>query len=325
MSQALSWAAKSILAVLTLMQSFAQLQASGGETIATETKTLRVITYNVQFLPAPVDSRNERKRPEYRARRIAQEVSRFDIVGLQETFHQRFRTKIIDQTRPAWNGTLHHVMSPTPDGFYTSGGCLILTRLPIRASTSTVFANYSTFQEHGFRADGFAAKGVIHARIARGPDETDNYIDVFVTHLEARADHLRQLQYRELADFVQRTSDPDHPILLLGDLNTRGTPKYRDDPQSPYSVLLRLLGEARPNGGVVDLWPRLRGTAHGGTTHQESTEIGKRIDYIMLGNPKPPGVQLKPISIDVNLFQDQEVVALSDHNAVVAELQWPAR
>ena len=309
---------------LALGPAFNGQPVAAAEQPSLDATILRVITYNVQFLPEPVSSQNKRAHPDYRARRIAREVSRYDIVGLQETFHPKYRKLIVDQTRRAWNGTLRQVVSPTPPGFFTSGGLLLLTRLPLSDSSSMVFANYSRPADYGLRADGFAAKGVLHARIARCKDEPDNFIDVFVTHLEARADRLRPAQYQELANFVKKTSDPNRPMLLMGDLNTEGQSAFQNDPQSQYSDLLRRLNEARPNGGVVDLWTRLRGQARGGTTEQESEAIGKRIDYIFLGNPSAPHVQLTPLAIDVQLFQDSKVIALSDHNAVAAELEWPA-
>jgi endonuclease/exonuclease/phosphatase family metal-dependent hydrolase len=190
-------------------------------------------------------------------------------------------------------------------------------------STSTVFANYSKPSVYGQRADGYAAKGVLHARIARSPDEPGNYIDVFVTHLEARADDLRPLQYKEMADFIRKTIDADHAVLMLGDMNTYGMIEFQEDPKSQYSQMMRALRGAHPQREVFDLWPTLNGDALGGTTEQESSEIGKRVDYILLGNPREGGVRLKPKRINVELYQDEQVGALSDHNAVVAELDWP--
>lgn len=288
-----------------------------------EQARLRIITYNVQFLPEPVSWKNERPQPEYRTRRIAEELRNFDVVGLQELFHETYRNQLIEHTRTAWNGILHRVLSPHPPGFHTSGGCVLLTRRPLLTSGSMVFANFSKPEEFGLRADGHAAKGAIHARIARSSTELDNFIDVFVTHLEARADVLRPLQYGELAEFIQKKADPTRPMLVLGDFNTYGMPEYQQDPNSQYSQLLGALNAVRPDGGVIDLWPHLNGPAHGGTTEQESAELGKRIDYIFLGNPNRSAVRLKPLRIHVELYQDARVGALSDHNAVIAELLWP--
>ncbi|NOY40221.1 MAG: hypothetical protein GXP26_00085 [Planctomycetes bacterium] len=286
-----------------------------------QVETIRVITYNVQFLPGLASVKNKRLHPEYRAERIAEELSQFDIVGLQETFHGKYRGQIISQVKQLWEGKLQSVESPTPKGFFTSGGCLILSRLPITDSNSTVYANFSKPADHGLRADGFAAKGVIHARLARDSDSNER-LDVFVTHLEARDDDLRPLQYAEMTTFIKERSDPRWPALIVGDMNTRGAKPFREDSESQYSKLVELLRKARPNCDLIDVWPYLKGDALGGTNEQESHEIGKRIDYLFVLNPPRPNAQLKPISVEVRLFQDPKVTALSDHNAVVAELEW---
>ncbi len=304
------------------MPSIATLLIAGSLLATTDTTTIRVITYNVQFLPEPVAFLNERPNAEYRAQRIAEEVSRYDLVGLQEAFHSKHRGQILDHLRKAWDGQLNHVLSPKPDGFLTSGGCALLTMLPVRTTTSSVFANFSKPADYGIRADGFAAKGVIHARISRSEDDLKNTLDVFVTHLEARDDDIRPRQYVELADFIRQASDPARPMLLMGDMNTKGMIENREDADSQYSLLMRQLHHSRPDGGVIDIWPRLRGKALGGTTTQASSETGKRIDYIFVGNPKTPAPQLRPTSIEVKPYLDAEVTALSDHSAVVVEFEW---
>jgi len=285
---------------------------------------LSVISYNVQFLPPPASFANKRPQPDYRATRIAEEVSKFDIVGLQETFHPKHRQQILDGVSNAWSNKLQSFVAPQPDGFATNGGCMLLTQLPLVATRATVFAHYSKPEDYGFAADGFAAKGVIHGRIARSESEPNEFIDVYVTHLEARADQLRPKQYAEMADFIKQTSDPARPMILMGDLNTNGLTENRRDPNAQYAQLMKELQRARSTG-VVDVWVALRGDDHGGTSHQESTEIGKRIDYILISNPKPPASQLIPRSIEVETYQDGRVKALSDHNAVIAEFEWTRR
>lgn len=286
-------------------------------------EALRVLTYNVQFLPGLAAAKNERRNPDYRAKRIGEEIAKFDIVALEEVFEEKYREKILDEVRKAWGENVYTVVSPKPEGRY-NGGCMIVSRLPILVSDAVVFEHFSKPEDFGLRADGFAAKGVIHARVSRGKEGSTDFVDVFATHLEARDDSLRPEQYKEMAAFVRRVSDPGHPVLLLGDFNTRGMKEYRDDPASQYTQLLRALQEARP-GGVVDVWPSLRGEALGGTTEQESEEIGKRIDYVFLGNPRVAGPRLLAKSIAVHLFQDPEVVALSDHNAVGVEFMWEGK
>ncbi len=305
--------AAGLLAALTCLPTHAQSD-----------DTLSVITYNVQFLPGMASSANKRKEPVYRADHIAEEMSAYDIVALQETFHVRFRQQIIDGIQGAWGGKGHALVSPDKEGHFTNGGCIIITRLPVLETNAMVFTHFSSPKDYGVRADGHAAKGVIHARIARDADSPDAFVDVFVTHLEARQDELRPEQYKEMAAFIKEYSDPAHPMLLMGDLNTRGNPEYRADPKSQYSQLMMALRDARPDGGITDVWPALHGDTLGGTTEQESADVGKRIDYVLVGNPASTGWALRPERIEVRLFQDDKVVALSDHNAVAAEFTWSA-
>lgn len=286
-----------------------------------QVETIRIITYNVQFLPGLASVKNKRSNPKYRAERIAEEVSEFDIVGLQETFQSKYRKQILGQVEQNWGGNLQSIRSPTAKGFFATGGCLLLSRWPIADSNSVVFTNFSKPADYGLRADGFAAKGVIHARIA-SVGTPDEHLDVFVTHLESKADDMRKRQFEELGAFVKSVSERSRPAIVIGDMNTRGAKSFREDSESQYSQLVEQLGKARPNCELIDVWPYLKGDALGGTNKQESHEIGKRIDYLFVLNPPRPNAQLKPISVEVRLFQDPKVTALSDHNAVAAELEW---
>jgi len=291
-------------------------------TAAAEERPLSVITYNVQFLPGMASAFNDRPEPEYRAKRIAEEVAAFDIVGLQEMFHVIHRGWLLDALQEKWEGGGNVVIAPKPEGFYGNGGTLLATRMPIVEEDAMVFKHFSKPEDHGTRADGYAAKGVIFGRVAMSDGPDAPHIDVYVTHLEARQDDLRPLQYKEWADFVKKTTDPNAPALFLGDFNTKGSQPFRDDPDSQYSQMMAALNAARPNAPVVDVWLELRPDEFGGTSDQDSTETGKRIDYILMSNPSDGASRLVPEDIEVRLYQDEKVTALSDHNAVAANFTW---
>lgn len=285
--------------------------------------SIRVITYNVQFLPSPADLRNKRGEPEYRATRIAQEIGKFDIIALQEVFHTRWKEHIIAAVRAAWDGELHVFESPKAEGHFTTGGCLILSRYPFVETNSMVYRNFSTPADYGLVADGLAAKGVIHARVSLGGGDGDgagNPIDVFVTHIEAAARDLRPLQYAEMAEFIGRTSDPAIPMLLLGDLNTNGNPMHWDDPKSQYSLLMGELNRVRPSG-ISDVWRKLENKNPGGTTEQDPLALGNRIDYIIQSSGNRGGLDIRARSIRVEVYSDPKLFALSDHNAVIADFE----
>lgn len=304
------------------------------ETLADETTggdvppaNLRVISYNVQFLPGPAAIANNRKNPKYRARTIGQKMSEFDIVCLNEVFDDAPRILLLDQLKRAWGDDYQVVTGPIPDDKRVNGGLAIVSHLPMIQTHSTIYTKASDPKKYGFKADGFAAKGVLHARILRSKDAAkDDYLDVFTTHMEARVDEIRWEQYPELAAFVAEHSDPHHPVLILGDFNTRGEPEYRDDPKAPYHLLIAELEEKLPAAKLIDSWPSRFPDELGGTNEQESSDIGHRIDYVFMANPLEPHTRFELRDIRINGFLDPEVVALSDHSAVEADLYWtPAK
>ncbi|MBX3413057.1 MAG: sphingomyelin phosphodiesterase [Pirellulales bacterium] len=286
-------------------------------------RKLRVISYNVQFLPGIASIANRRKDPAYRAKTIGEKMASFDIVGLNEVFEHRPRKTLLESLEKGWDGKISSVVSPDPEDKRFNGGLAIATHYPIVASHVLTYSKGSSPKDYGLQADGFAAKGALHAQIALEGDRADSpSVDVFVTHLESKSDEIRRLQYTELAGFIREHSSPDRPTLILGDMNTRGNPSYQQDSASAYNQMIKNYGAARGENKLVDLWPHLMGEALGGTNEQESTEIGNRIDYVMFSNPTQGGLQLVPKSIQVNGYLDERVGALSDHSAVEAEFVW---
>lgn len=289
-----------------------------------ELRSIKVISYNVQFLPGPGRAVNKRKNLPYRAETLGRLMANYDIVGLQETFDDEPREKLLAALKAQWGDEYHVVVHPRPDEKRFNGGLLIASRFPF---IETNFMHYTVFskpEDFGVTADGFAGKGVLHARIDLPGKGTEDYVDVFVTHLEARADDLRPAQYLEMAAFIKAHSDNRHPTLIMGDMNTKGMLEQRNDPGSQYSQLLKAFSDAREGSNMIDVWPYLMGEARGATTEQETTEKGSRIDYVFVSNPLPENqyTAFTPRKVSVNGFLDPQVVALSDHSAVEVEFDW---
>jgi endonuclease/exonuclease/phosphatase family metal-dependent hydrolase len=208
-----------------------------------------------------------------------------------------------------------------------TGGLAIISRFPFLETNVHTYTQSSSPEKYGFLADGYATKGVLHARIAltdaKSPHEA---VDVFVTHMEAREDALRPSQYAEFAEFVGRHASPERPALMLGDFNTRGDAAEMQNADSPYNLMLSKYRAAQPEMKLVDLWAAI-GQGKGGTSDQERDDGGRRIDYIFVLNPLRSAAVLEPKLVEVNRFLDPQVTALSDHSAVQAVLKWtpPAR
>lgn len=311
-----------VLSALSLWAGPHAAGAARGEDSGSAGKTIKVIVYNVQFLPGLAGVLNERRDPEYRARTIGQKLADYDIVGLNEVFDGRCRELLLDQLRKAWGKDFNVIVSPKPADGRLIGGGAIASRLPFLQTNSTIYTAYSRPEKYGVFADGFAAKGVIHARIRCGQATSKaDAIDVFVTHLDSKDDAARKIQYAELAEFVHKHSDPKQPTLIMGDMNTAGNVRHRQDAHSAYHTMMSIYGRARPGSKVVDVWPLLN-AGEGGTKDQTSPSGGKRIDYVFLSNPLEGGPRLRPISARVRPFLDPRVVALSDHSAVEAVFRW---
>ncbi len=293
---------------------------AGQPAVADEPRDLAVISYNVQFLPGVAQIANKRKQPAYRALELGRQLARFDIVCLQEVFEHQHRERLLAGLREAWGEAYQGVAISKPNDQRFMGGVAIAARLPLVETNEHIYTVASSPQKYGVMADGFAAKGVLHARLARAKGAPHDYIDVFVTHLEAREDALRPTQYRELAEFVRQHTSADHPVLITGDMNTHGNTEDLADPQSAYHDMFEVYQAARPGVPLVDLWTAA-GQGPAGTNDQEAADGGDRIDYIFLSNPAGPP-RLEPQCAKVNRFLDDQVGALSDHSAVEAAFIW---
>lgn len=283
---------------------------------------LKVITYNVQFLPSIAAWANKRPLPNYRATMIAQALSPYDVIGLNELFADEPRQILLAEMKKIWGEALSIHLSPKVDKGRFAGGLAIISRLPLIETNAHTYTQFSKPEQFGLKADGFVTKGALHARIATTGDKSvDHAIDVFITHMEARDDSVRPSQYAEFADFVRQHSSPDRPALMMGDFNTAGDPAQLADKQSAYHQMTNQLRAARAESLFIDLWDSF-GKGAGGTSDQIGEKGGKRIDYIFLLNPQhadTPRLQTQKIS--VNRFLDPKVIALSDHSAVEAILQ----
>jgi endonuclease/exonuclease/phosphatase family metal-dependent hydrolase len=307
---------------------------------------LRVASYNVQFVTPdlPLVRHLLREWPGHkpnvttRAEAIATRLACFDIVALQETINDRRRREMFERLESA--GRACGMPSRLPSGrmfAFVDGPDVadesswlplvgdelaLASRLPVIATEGHVYR-----QATG--EDMLAAKGVLHAQLAGGADD---FIDVFVTHLQAGSEHgaVRRGQIEELSAFIRRTRNGGaHPVLVLGDFNVRGSRVDRRDPGSDYHFLVQQLNAAVAPRRFIDAWLATNAedpeTASGtkprvlldGTLrpHEE------RIDYIFLTGPgaTPRAMRLDFFASDL-IVDGAPVGHLSDHAAVLAEI-----
>ncbi len=209
------------------------------------------------------------------------------------------------------------------------GGLLLLSRFPIEQTHTVTYRNASRFLSSGFKADGFAAKGALHARLRLG-DDPSAVIDCFLTHLESRSDKARDGQIDELAEFIKQHAAPGRPMIVLGDFNVTADRLPDVSEGEEVSQYGRLRQKLPHDGGqLVDVWPALR-DEHGGTSDALAEDGGRRIDYIFLSKPNAAKgtAVLRPREVKLVRMLDEDVPegSLSDHCGVacLAEFRWAA-
>jgi endonuclease/exonuclease/phosphatase family metal-dependent hydrolase len=307
--------------------------------------TLRVASYNVQFVTPdlPLVRQVLREWPGHkpnvtaRAEAIAKRLACFDVIALQETINDRRRREMFERLESAGRSCGKPSRLPSGRVFAVVDGpdvtdeegwlplvgdeLALASRLPVVAVDGHIYA-------HAAEADRLAAKGVLHARLARAAADL---IDVFVTHMQAGAEHgaVRRRQIEELASFIRsKVNGAAHPVLVLGDFNVRGSLVDRQDPGSDYRFLVQALNAAVAPRRLVDTWLATNAadpdTASGtkprllpdGTRrpHEE------RVDYIFVAGAD----SLRPSSVVREFFPSEMIIdgrrlgPLSDHAAVLA-------
>ncbi len=309
---------------------------------------LRVASYNVQFVTPdlPLVRHLLREWPGHkpnvtaRAEAIATRLACFDVVALQETINDHRRREMFERLESAGRACGKPSRLPSGRMFAFVDGpdvenastwlplvgdeLALASRLPVVAVDGHVYG-------HAAEEDRLAAKGVLHARLARADDDL---IDVFVTHMQAGAEHgaVRRRQIEELASFIRRkVNGATHPVLVLGDFNVRGSRVDRQDPSSDYRFLVQTLNAALAPRRIIDTWlatnaedpetdsgtkPRVLpdGTRR---PHEE------RVDYVFLAGPRatPRTMRLDFFASDL-MVDGAPVGHLSDHAAVLAEISW---
>ncbi len=276
---------------------------------------IRVLAYNVHLLPGLADTLAAKVgRPEARARRIGEFVAAYDLVGLCEVFDRDRASELLAAVERVAPGRHSVVRGPKPSGYFTGSGLLLLSRFPVEAWHRITFGEASRFAEFGWRADGFAAKGALHARVRH---DSGVRIDCFVTHLESKSGPARAVQVEALARFIGELSAPDRPIVLMGDLNVNADPAGGE--ATAYGRMMA--GLADSGRTMRDVWPLLRGKEipPDGPVGRSGRQ---RKDYVLVSAPAVEAAgRLEPRSVRILPLYDGEIPggAWSDHPAVECE------
>jgi endonuclease/exonuclease/phosphatase family metal-dependent hydrolase len=279
---------------------------------------VRLFFYNTHLLPGIAQTiAGHRGQDEYRTAAIAAKLHRYDLIGLCEVFESDRRREIIRIAQQDSRNAFRAIEQPKPWGRHFIGsGLLMLSRYPIEGEPHFItYRHASRIVTNGWKADGFAAKGAIHARL-RLREYPAAYADCFLTHLESVSAKARAEQVKELAGFIAEHASLDRPAILMGDLNVAADfPASGGAPDSEYLRLANSLTYGAQR--LVDLWPIFH-AGRGGTSDALAQEDCRRIDYVFISPPQLTGPTVEPLSIRVEPFLDEKVKqgSLSDHAAL---------
>lgn len=298
-----------------------------------ETRTLRVLTYNVWLRPPPfLDGQASR------ARALPQQLRGHDVLVLCEAFRRRLSLELFADLAGAYPHQSHPApprdatdRSDTDNGVRLwGGGVAILSRWPIEA---TARRSFSGIIGH---PDRHANKGVLYARI----NKQGQRYHIFGSHTQAppegyvRAAHralgrdaearflaFREAQFDRMRAFIEEQAiSRQEPVVIAGDLNTD-----RLNAPAEYEGMLRRLAAAEGQ--------HTAGPAATFDPQHNPLATGQRpmwLDYVLWSRRhlQPAGSQIRVLPLREEQGWRRHPLGrrhhdLSDHYAVAAELVFP--
>ncbi len=260
---------------------------------------LKVLTWNIWWRFGPWEQRQPA---------IATTLKRLDadIIALQEVWSDEATNQAAELAAEL---RYHHVFASSMDIKEFGFGNAFLSRWPITRQDSVILYGQKETDE---------GRLALFAEI----DGPRGLIPVFSTHLNWRYEHshIRQRQVADLARFVDGMRPWSFPPIVCGDFNA-----------SPESEELRMLKGLTtcPVEGLFfhDAWNVAGGDGSGFTWENmnpyvvEELEPNRRIDYILVGEPKARGAG-HVVDCRVTGNEPIDGVWPSDHHAVSAELRY---
>jgi hypothetical protein len=263
--------------------------------------TIDVLAYNVYMLTPPTAFTDQ----EERAGILPAHIGGYDAIILSEVFYNSARDSILlpglAADYPYRTAVVDDPQSPE------DGGCMIVSKWPITASTSIVYDSCDG-------SDCLAAKGAMYARI----DKNGVPYHIFGTHTQAWQTGIlfRQAQLRQLRAFVDAINIPaNEAVLLGGDLNVDMILNNLGE----YTNMFDILRAEEPHyqGNPYSYDPGLNLYASG-TDYEYLDYVLRLSDYLA------PTDSLNEVHIYRSIHDDVwEYFDLSDHFAVAGHFVFP--
>jgi len=269
---------------------------------ASAKKPLRILTYNVQFLPG--FAIHLKHKPHVRAPHIAQAIinDSIDIVVLQEIFDKKAR-KILEQKMKAHYPYFIGPGKSQPKNWKNGTGVMIFSKHAFTPLEKIKFSKCSGL-------DCLVKKGVIGIEV----DYPTQKFQIFGTHFQAfSVGEIMNIQIKDLANLLKKHEQKNIPQFSAGDFNILKTDT------NLYPLLLK---ETGAEDG--DFSSEIKYTFD--YTHNDMNHYPKEVeflyDYILL---KKNGTAPKSVSREVKIYRHQwskKNKDLSDHYAVLMNIEF---
>jgi len=263
-----------------------------------------VAAYNVQARPTFDDTT-------VKFQEISPLMNEWDLVAIQECFYNH---------EDLWEGADHpyKYFDNTIDHPFrlVNSGLSILHR--IKDTSEAEHVEILHFSHSGDFQNWPASKGILMTRHEFG----DVTLDFYNTHMAAgrkeRSQLGKRVQTRELIDFVQEHSPPEHVVIFAGDFNMRPV-RAGEPPLDDYSHDLdgldrnQLFDVIRKETGLIDVGEQLNGPVYNG------------VDHVLYRSGTT--ATLEPLSWkhDTETFFAEDGTPLSDHEPIIVRFRLSAR
>ncbi len=276
--------------------------------------SLRLLTWNIQMLPAPAKSKGKARRAQVIAELLVH--SPYDVVIFQEAFQKKSRKIITRQLKSVFP---YHtaVLNKKSIALKTNGGVVLFSKFPICNVHEIRFHRRTGY-------DRMARKGALLAEI----DVYGKRVQIAGTHLQAfGAEEIMYSQYQQLRDeLLDPHKRPGVPQLICGDFNTLKRPPdvlpsgITAEQISRLPRFDRMLMTLDAEDGMLSGEQQFTMDRPYNDLCEKRKEFRLLLDYVLL---RPNGISGYSMNRKVKIFRKQwhpEHKDLSDHFGVEATL-----
>jgi len=287
-----------VLVILALCCWGTILYAAAEDAIPGRKTTIKLLTWNIQMLPAGLETFSDDldKMQLTRLPWIIEFLSRsdYDMVCLQEVLDPTATDMLVTGLQKAFP---HIVLPPRDPARLLSSGVLFAARVPIEQVDFACYPDCSG-------VDCLASKGVT---IIRGTKDGVSFLAAG-THLQAGSQKIRDLQYVTMANTLARHREPGIPLFVMGDFNTG----LGDAPFEHMVTLLRVrdfpVDDPKPYSVDAE------------NSWKDPGQNPRLIDHILLDSAGTKTTITKQTIQRARREHEGKIVDLADHYGVVAEI-----